>query len=627
MKIKYTNIFILVIFIFSAVGCQKEDREQYTLTTTTSPSEGGVISLNDNQFNEFNEGEEVQLVATPSDGYYFKNWSGAIEGDKNPRTVTINANKEIIAVFNLLDSDNDGVADITDECDRTPSGEPVNELGCSSSQIDSDEDGVSNALDNCLNTLAGELVDELGCADSQKDSDNDGINNDIDACPGTLVGKKVNEIGCEIPQTDAGANTDTDADGVSDDMDQCPETPADELVDSSGCSLTQIDSDEDGVNDSIDQCADTLDDENVNEKGCSIAQTDSDDDGVYDDKDKCKDTPSEETVDYLGCSDSQNDNDGDGIYNDQDTCPNTPKGDKVDSEGCSDSQKDSDEDGVTDDLDQCLNSPNEVIVDANGCTVIQQTYVPDDNFEQYLIDEGYDDFMDDYVVTANIKNVNEVSIGGSGLYSVSDLTGLEDFIALSSLYLERAELIFFDMQKYKSLKELTFWNSSLEGNLVIDNTNLEILRLDLSGPDTVIINDNKLLNNISVADYAKFKTLEISNNPLIESLQTLENLIIENLVISNNESLKYFFCVYCGVENASFSNNKNLFSISFDVTGANLKYFELINNVRLTSLNLSSVELISLNVKNNKIEFLDVSQNLGLLNLNSSGNPLTCIKG
>jgi len=35
----------------------------------------------------------------------------------------------------------------------------------------------------------------------------------------------------------------------------------------------------------------------------------------------------------------------------------------------------------------------------------QTTYVPDDNFEQALIDLGYDDVLDDYVLTANISGV------------------------------------------------------------------------------------------------------------------------------------------------------------------------------------------------------------------------------
>ena len=41
----------------------------------------------------------------------------------------------------------------------------------------------------------------------------------------------------------------------------------------------------------------------------------------------------------------------------------------------------------------------------------QTTYVPDDNFEQALIDLGYDDTLDDYVLTANISGVTTLYVG------------------------------------------------------------------------------------------------------------------------------------------------------------------------------------------------------------------------
>ena len=52
-----------------------------------------------------------------------------------------------------------------------------------------------------------------------------------------------------------------------------------------------------------------------------------------------------------------------------------------------------------------------------------QTYVPDDNFEQKLIDLGYDNILDDYVATANINNVSSLYIAN---FNISDLTGIED---------------------------------------------------------------------------------------------------------------------------------------------------------------------------------------------------------
>ena len=38
----------------------------------------------------------------------------------------------------------------------------------------------------------------------------------------------------------------------------------------------------------------------------------------------------------------------------------------------------------------------------------QQTYVPDDNFEQRLIQLGYDNALDDSVLTANINTITPI---------------------------------------------------------------------------------------------------------------------------------------------------------------------------------------------------------------------------
>ena len=43
----------------------------------------------------------------------------------------------------------------------------------------------------------------------------------------------------------------------------------------------------------------------------------------------------------------------------------------------------------------------------------QQTYVPDDNFEQTLINQGYDTVLDDYVLTANINQLTILQVGRS----------------------------------------------------------------------------------------------------------------------------------------------------------------------------------------------------------------------
>ena len=54
----------------------------------------------------------------------------------------------------------------------------------------------------------------------------------------------------------------------------------------------------------------------------------------------------------------------------------------------------------------------------------QQTYVPDDNFEQALINLGYDTVLDDYVTTSSIDTVQQLLIE---FLNIADLTGIEDF--------------------------------------------------------------------------------------------------------------------------------------------------------------------------------------------------------
>ena len=41
----------------------------------------------------------------------------------------------------------------------------------------------------------------------------------------------------------------------------------------------------------------------------------------------------------------------------------------------------------------------------------QLTYIPNDVFEQYLINAGYDDVLDDYVLTSNINTKSALRPG------------------------------------------------------------------------------------------------------------------------------------------------------------------------------------------------------------------------
>ncbi|VAW45739.1 Outer membrane protein A precursor [hydrothermal vent metagenome] len=73
---------------------------------------------------------------------------------------------------------------------------PAAEIVEPAPQLDSDGDGVSDLTDRCPNTPAGMTVDAYGCHDG--DDDNDGVKNSIDKCPNSRAGAVVGADGCEV---------------------------------------------------------------------------------------------------------------------------------------------------------------------------------------------------------------------------------------------------------------------------------------------------------------------------------------------------------------------------------------------------------------------------------------------
>ena len=69
----------------------------------------------------------------------------------------------------------------------------------------------------------------------------------------------------------------------------------------------------------------------------------------------------------------------------------------------------------------------------------QFTYIPDDNFEQELINFGYDFVLDDNIETMAIDTVSSLYINSLG---ISDLTGIASFISLKDLFCHSNQLLF-----------------------------------------------------------------------------------------------------------------------------------------------------------------------------------------
>ena len=116
-----------------------------------------------------------------------------------------------------------------------------------------------------------------------------------------------------------------------------------------------------------------------------------------------------------------------------------------------------------------------------------ETYVPDDNFEQALIDLGFDDVLDDYVLTANISGITVLNLDRK---EISDLTGIESFESLESFNCVGNSLTSIDVFNNKSLKLLWLDNNSLTSIDLSENILLEKLALCSNNLTTIDISKN-----------------------------------------------------------------------------------------------------------------------------------------
>lgn len=187
--------FYLLTISLLIFGCTNDPINEYELKISASPSEAGEINPSSGNYEE---GTEITIRVSTNQYYEFDKWSGSWSGSENPLTITMDGNKTLIGYFKLQDSDGDGITDDIDQCNTTPSGQTVDENGCSDSQKDTDRDGITDDIDQCPETNSGSEVDQNGCADYQKDSDGDGVTDDLDQCPETVSGRPVDESGCQM---------------------------------------------------------------------------------------------------------------------------------------------------------------------------------------------------------------------------------------------------------------------------------------------------------------------------------------------------------------------------------------------------------------------------------------------
>ncbi|MEM6722226.1 MAG: T9SS type A sorting domain-containing protein [Bacteroidota bacterium] len=200
----------------------------------------------------------------------------------------------------------------------------------------------------------------------------------------------------------------------------------------------------------------------------------------------------------------------------------------------------------------------------------QTTFVPDDGLEFRLQQLGLDSGpLDDLVFTANINTLEDFDFGN---FVVSDITGLQDFVALKELRVSDAiadlspienltaleELVIRDVTDtdvdLSALVNLTFVSISRSPFTNLDftsNTNLTELNIQDMNNDmeAIILGNNPLLEdvfinfvNVPILDFSSCTALRMllaNGNSTLVNLNVTQNALLESIEFDENLQLTY----------------------------------------------------------------------------------------
>ena len=199
-------------------------------------------------------------------------------------------------------------------------------------------------------------------------------------------------------------------------------------------------------------------------------------------------------------------------------------------------------------------------------TDAQTTAIPDSNFEQALIDLGHDNVIDGQVLTANIDTIQYLNIY---YQSISDLTGIENFTALSELQCQNNQLTSLD---------------------VTQNTAL-----------TLLVCNNNQLTSLDVTQNSALTWLDCGSNQLT------------SMDVTQNIALRSFYCGFNQLTSLNVTQNTDLLILDYRFN-------------QLTSIDVTQNTAMSAHhCSGNQLTSLDLTQNTALNILVCDNNQLTCL--
>nr|WP_198999646.1 T9SS type A sorting domain-containing protein [Flavobacterium sp. ASV13] len=304
----------------------------------------------------------------------------------------------------------------------------------------------------------------------------------------------------------------------------------------------------------------------------------------------------------------------------------------------------------------------------------QYTLIPDVNFENKLIALGIDTGTPDgMVLTSRVSSITELNLYNS---NISDLTGIEDFQALTNLNLMSNKIITLDLSenialtnlnagynklttlntsKNVALQYLSLYYNEITSLDLSQNINLSLLACGSNKLTNIDLSSNKMLSAFWCPSN-KFINLDFSHNPALTSILCSDNKLLTKVNLKNGKNnfiqqsinsidfTKNLSLTCILVDNALYSNEKWIsfkdVSASFSTVDCSLvtsipdpAFEDKLINLNIdtdgkngTVLNSSIENITSLNTSSSNIKDLTgISGFTNLTNLNCSNNLLTSL--
>ncbi len=236
------------------------------------------------------------------------------------------------------------------------------------------------------------------------------------------------------------------------------------------------------------------------------------------------------------------------------------------------------------------------------------SYFNDTNFYNCIIDAYNKENNTNKPYTYNLSESELASIKNvsCNYKEITDTTGIEKLVNLTSLNLQYNSLTELDVSKNTNLTSLGLRYNNLTEIDVSKNTKLTELDLRSNKLTTIDVSKNTNLTSLDLEDN-NLTEIDVSKNTNLTSLD-LDDNNLTTIDVSKNMNLTYLNLMFNNLTELDVSKNTNLASL--DLFHNKLTTIDVSKNTNLTSLGLG----------HNKLTKIDVSKNTNLTQLYLSNN-------